>query len=79
MSGKLDLDLPQTDLLTNKLDWELQIPAAYEVAAFQGNVEPGTNTDQPDPNSRLIRLHREIFKGEHPSVELFYQKPEAAQ
>jgi hypothetical protein len=79
VSGKLDLDLPQTDLLTNKLDWELQIPAAYEVAAFQGNVEPGTNTDQPDPNSRLIRLHREIFKGEHPSVELFYQKPEAAQ
>ncbi len=79
VSGKLDLDLPQTDLLTNKLNWELQIPAAYEVAAFQGNVEPDTNTGQPDPDSRLIRLHREIFKGEHPSVELFYQKPDATE
>ncbi len=79
VSGKIDIDLPQTELLTNKLDWELQIPAAYEVAAFQGNVEPDPNSGQTDAGSRLIRLHREIFKADRPSVELFYQKPEATE
>ncbi len=79
VSGKIDIDLPQTELLTDKLEWDLNIPAAYEVAAFQGNVQPDAGSSQTDANSRTIRLHREIFKGEHPSVELFYQKPEALQ
>jgi hypothetical protein len=79
VSGKIDVELPQTELLTSKLDWELHIPAAYEVSAFQGNVEPDSGNGQADADSKTIRLHREIFKGEHPSVELFYQKPEAAE
>lgn len=79
VSGKVDIDLPETGLLTNKLDWELAIPAVYEVAAFQGNVEPDADSGQADADSRTIRFHREIFKGEHPSIELFYQKPEATE
>jgi hypothetical protein len=79
VSGKIDLDLPETELLTNKLDWELHIPAAYEVAAFQGNVEPNANSGQTEAGSRVISLHREIFKDDRPGVELFYQKPAAAE
>ncbi len=71
VSGKIAIDLPETGLLTNRLDWELHIPAAYEAAAFEGNVEPGQG------DAGAIHLHREIFKGERPAAQLFYKKPEA--
>ena len=77
VSGKIVIDLPQTELLTSKLDWALRIPAAYEVAAFEGNVEPNPNSGQADADSRTILLHREIFKGEQPNAELYYQKIQA--
>jgi hypothetical protein len=79
VSGKIDIDLPETELLTNKLDWEMHIPPAYEVAAFEGNVEPNSDGARTDADSRVIQLHREIFKGEHPSAELFYQKADTAE
>lgn len=75
VSGRIAVELPQTDLLIHWLDWELRIPVAYEVAAFEGNVEsmPG---DKTDGTTRAIPLHKELCKNERPRAELFYQKPQ---
>jgi hypothetical protein len=75
VSGQLAVELPQTDLLIHRLDWELRIPVAYEVAAFEGNVESGPSS-KPDETSRPIQLHKELCKNERPRAEFFYQKPQ---
>jgi hypothetical protein len=75
VSGQIAVELPQTDLLMHWLDWELRIPIAYEIAAFEGNVEsePCAKTDA---TSRAIPLHKELCKNERPRAEFFYQKPQ---
>lgn len=75
VSGQIAVELPQTDLLVHRLDWELRIPAAYEIAAFEGNVEsaPCNTTDK---TSRVIQLYKELCKNERPHAEFFYQKPQ---
>jgi hypothetical protein len=75
VSGQLAVELPQTDLLIHRIDWELRIPVAYEVAAFEGNVESGPS-GKPDETSRPIQLHKELCKNERPRAEFFYQKPQ---
>ena len=75
VSGQIAVDLPQTDLLVHRLDWELRIPVAYEVAAFEGNVESAPS-GKTDDTSRVIPLHKELCKNERPRAEFFYQKPE---
>jgi hypothetical protein len=74
VSGQIDVELPQTDLLVHWLDWELRIPIAYEIAAFEGNVESAP-CDKTDASSRVIPLHKELCKNERPRAEFFYQKP----
>lgn len=75
VSGQIAVELPQTELLVHWLDWELRIPVAYEIAAFEGNVEsvPG---DKTDATSRVVPLHKELCKNERPRAEFFYQKPQ---
>jgi hypothetical protein len=75
VSGQIALELPQTDLLVHWLDWELRIPVAYEIAAFEGNVE-SSPCDKTDATSRVIPLHKELCKNERPRAEFFYQKPQ---
>ena len=75
VSGQIAVELPQTDLLVHWLDWELRIPAAYEIAAFEGNVESAPG-DKCDAASRVIPLHKELCKNERPRAEFFYQKPQ---
>jgi hypothetical protein len=75
VSGQIAVELPQTDLLIHWLDWELRIPVAYEIAAFEGNVESGPCA-KSDPTSRVIPLHKELCKNERPRAEFFYQKPQ---
>jgi hypothetical protein len=75
VSGQIAVELPQTELLMHWLDWELRIPVAYEIAAFEGNVESAP-CDKPDPTSRIIPLHKELCKNERPRAEFFYQKPQ---
>jgi hypothetical protein len=75
VSGQIAVELPQTDLLIHWLDWELRIPIAYEIAAFEGNVESGPCA-KSDPTSRVIPLHKELCKNERPRAEFFYQKPQ---
>lgn len=71
VSGQIQLELPVTDLLIQRLDWELRIPASYALAAIEGNVEM-----VPSGTSGRILLRKELCKNEQPVVRLFYQKPE---
>ena len=75
VSGQIAVELPQTDLLVHWLDWELRIPVAYEIAAFEGNVESAPCA-KTDATSRAIPLHKELCKNERPRAEFFYQKPQ---
>jgi hypothetical protein len=75
VSGQIAVELPQTELLVHWIDWELRIPVAYEVAAFEGNVE-SVPCDKTDSGSRVVRLHKELCKNERPRAEFFYQKPQ---
>jgi hypothetical protein len=72
VSGQVELELPRTELLIQKLSWELQIPANYELAAIEGNVESVASG-----KTGQILLRKELCKNEQPVVRLFYQKPEA--
>jgi hypothetical protein len=76
VSGQIAVELPQTDLLVHWIDWELRIPAAYEIAAFEGNVESAPCSNGTDKTSRVIQLHKELCKKERPRAEFFYQKPQ---
>ena len=75
VSGQIAVELPQTDLLVHWIDWELRIPVAYEIAAFEGNVESAP-CGKTDGTSRAIQLHKELCKKERPRAEFFYQKPQ---
>jgi hypothetical protein len=75
VSGQIAVELPQTDLLVHWIDWELRIPVAYEIAAFEGNVESAP-CDKTDGASRAIQLHKELCQKERPRAEFFYQKPQ---
>ena len=75
VAGRLELMLPRTELFTSLIGWEVQLPAAYELTAFEGNVEmapPGRAATAS--LATVIRLRKEICKGEAPRVALFYQK-----
>ena len=76
VSGQIAVELPQTDLLVHRVDWELRIPVAYEIAAFEGNVESEPCPAGTDNTSRVIRLHKELCQKERPRAEFFYQKPQ---
>ena len=76
VSGQIAVELPQTDLLVHRIDWELRIPVAYEIEAFEGNVESAPCADATDKTSRVIQLHKELCKKERPRAEFFYQKPQ---
>lgn len=76
VSGQIAVELPQTDLLVHSIDWELRIPIAYEIAAFEGNVESALSSNATDKASRVIQLHKELCKKERPRAEFFYQKPQ---
>jgi len=76
VSGQIAVELPQTDLLVHWIDWELRIPVAYEIAAFEGNVESAPSANTTDNSSRVIQLHKELCKKERPRAEFFYQKPQ---
>jgi hypothetical protein len=75
VSGQIAVELPQTALLVHRIDWELRIPVAYEIAAFEGNVESAPR-GKTDETSRAIQLHKELCKNERPRAEFFYQKPQ---
>lgn len=75
VAGRVALALPEINLFVQTLLWELQIPEEYELTALEGNVAlaqaAATATSSGPP---VIRLRKDLLKGEQPSAELFYQK-----
>jgi hypothetical protein len=69
--GEFSVALPSTDLLVERSDWKLTLPAAFAPVAVEGNTEllPGAT-----PNEVLLR--KELVRGETPATRIFYQKPE---
>ena len=69
--GEFSVSLPATDLLVERSDWTLVLPAAYGPLAIEGNCEffPGEQQNE-------LRLRKELCRGEAPTVRVFYQKPE---
>ncbi len=75
VSGRVELELPRTEFLTNTLAWKIQLPGAYELTAFEGNVEAAPGAPHaPDAPTTEVHLRKELCKGETPRVALFYQK-----
>ncbi|MCK9590302.1 MAG: hypothetical protein WC076_04855 [Terrimicrobiaceae bacterium] len=68
------VSLPATDLLVERSDWALVLPATYAPLAVEGNCEffPGDSKNE-------LRLRKELCRGEPPSVRVFYQKPETTK
>jgi len=69
--GEYSVTLPGAPFLIEKLGWDLEIPKPYETVAIQGNVD-----FEPSPRPDLVRLKRELGRGDAATVQLFYQKPE---
>jgi hypothetical protein len=69
--GDFAVELPATDLLVERFDWKLSLPASFAPVAVEGNTEllPGENRHE-------VLLRKELCRGEAPSARVFYQKPE---
>lgn len=72
--GDFKVSLPSTDLLVERSEWSLVLPAQYSPLAVEGNCEffPGESKND-------LRLRKELCRGESPSVRVFYQKPETTK
>lgn len=70
VSGRVELELPQTDLFIHHLEWELRIPDPFEPTAVEGNVQIAKG----EGKVAAIRLKKELCRGERPAVELYYQR-----
>ena len=69
--GEFSVSLPSTDLLVERMDWALVLPAQFSPLAVEGNCE-----SSPGESNNELGLRKELCRGESPSVRVFYQKPE---
>ncbi len=75
VAGRIALALPEINLFVQTLLWELQIPEGYELTALEGNVALAPAVTAPASSGPpMIRLCKDLLKGEQPNAELFYQK-----
>ncbi|MEZ5299397.1 MAG: hypothetical protein R3F11_01820 [Verrucomicrobiales bacterium] len=70
VEGRLATALLRTDLFVNRLDWQVEIPAAYGATAAQGNVSPASGKGEGEG----IRFFKELLRGEQPGAEIFYRR-----
>ena len=57
----------------HELSWILTIPEEYE-AQVQGNVAIDRSTATKSLRPNVIPLRKELVRGEHPAVEIHYQR-----
>lgn len=79
VSGQVTVELPQTDLFIHRLEWDLEIPEIYETTAVEGNVQlaqsrPSKAKKAAPVKRHLIRLQKELCRGERPAVEVYYRR-----
>jgi hypothetical protein len=67
--GELDLALPQTPLFAKQIDWNVQLPAIYELS-FSGNVDSFTDkTATPG-----LHLRKSLSRDQQPQARITYRK-----
>lgn len=67
--GELDLALPQTPLFAKQIDWNVQLPTAYDLS-FSGNVDPVTDkTAAPG-----LHLRKSLCRDQQPQARITYRK-----
>ncbi|WP_395718677.1 hypothetical protein [Prosthecobacter sp.] len=67
--GELDLALPKTPLFAKQIDWNVQMPASYDLA-FTGNVDPITDkTATPG-----LHLRKALCRDQQPQARITYRK-----
>ena len=77
VSGRIELDLPKTEVFVQVLHWLVDLPDGYEMtAASEGNVSLGA---QKDASDKTVAFQKELFANEAPAVELFYQRLDLAK
>lgn len=67
--GELDLALPQTPLFAKQIDWNVQLPAAYDLT-FTGNVDPITDK----ATAPGLRLRKSLCRDQQPQARITYRK-----
>jgi hypothetical protein len=72
--GEFPVSLPATDLLVERMDWTLVLPAPFSPLAVEGNCE-----FSPGDSKNELRLRKELSRGESPAVRVYYQKPETTK
>ena len=75
VSGQLALDLPKTDVFTQDLNWQIELPEGYDLAATEG-LDRAFVANATD---RTVAFKKQLFTNEAPSIELFYQRIDLAQ
>lgn len=77
VSGRLELELPRTELFVHELKWLLRMPDSYEVE-IQGNVAIDRGAPSGPEGAKeaenVIHLKKELVRGEHPAVEIHYRR-----
>jgi hypothetical protein len=77
VSGEAALVLPKTNLFTQALHWQVELPEGYEITATEGSV---SNTATANGASvRTAAFKKELFANEAPEVALFYQRIDLAE
>lgn len=72
VSGKIELTLPSTKILTRHLAWLIEIPAAYIPTAAEGNLDIVPHHAPPNH----IQFQKQLLKNETPEIQIYYQKSE---
>lgn len=67
--GELDLALPQTPLFAKQIDWNVQLPAGYDLT-FTGNVDPITDK----PTAPGLHLRKSLCRDQQPQARITYRK-----
>lgn len=67
--GELELALPQTPLFAKQIDWNVQLPTAYELS-FSGNVDPVTDK----ATTAGLHLRKSLCRDQQPQARITYRK-----
>ena len=68
------------NLFIHELSWILALPDDYITTALEGNVTIDRSTlatggrARPASPGNVIHLKKELVRGEHPAVELYYER-----
>mgnify|MGYP000069398532 CR=1 FL=1 len=67
--GELSLALPQTPFFVKQIDWNVQLPAAYDLS-FSGNVDPLTEK----ATAPGLHLRKSLCRDQQPQARITYRK-----